>query len=237
MAIIHPGILEVRAPALNFFVLRDERGLYIVDGGFVGGIRLLQKTLRLHGWQREPICGIIVTHGHLDHILNVRYLAETHQAWIAAPKLDADHYAGRPKYHGQSRVTGWLEAIGRVALAYRKFTPERWLKDGDQLNIFSGMKVVHLPGHTAGHVGFWIEEARLLLTGDLFVSYTGSARLPLGIFNADSDQNLRSIGKALALKPDGVLPNHGSHASPQEHLRRMTELYQRHRHRVEADHS
>ena len=227
MPIVHPGILEVCAPALNFFVLRDDKGLYVIDGGFIGGWRLLQNALRKEGWQDEPVRGILVTHGHLDHILNVAHLAKAYGSWIAAPRLDADHYAGRPKYVGKSRVTGWLEAIGRVALVYHKFEPDRWLDDGDLLDISSGIQAVHLPGHTAGHMGFWWEEQRILFTGDLFVSYRSRAQLPLDIFNNDSQQNARSIEKALAIKPRGVLPNHGSVAPPEEHLRRLERLHDR----------
>ncbi|MEW4562126.1 MBL fold metallo-hydrolase [Bremerella sp. JC770] len=227
MPIVHPGILEVRAPALNFFVLRDEKGLYVLDGGFIGGWRLLQSTLRHEGWQNLPVCGVVVTHGHLDHILNVAHLAKAYGAWVAAPRLDADHYAGRPKYSGSARVTGWLEAVGRATLAYRKFVPDHWLDDGDRLDIASGVQAVHLPGHTRGHMGFWWEEQGLLFTGDLFVSYRDEARLPLGIFNDDSQQNVLSIQTALGLNPRGVLPNHGSLASPEEHLRRLERLNER----------
>ncbi|WP_207398403.1 MBL fold metallo-hydrolase [Bremerella alba] len=186
MPIVHPRILEVRAPALNFFVLRDEKGLYVIDGGFIGGWRLLQNALRREGWQDEPVRGIVVSHGHLDHILNVAHLAKAYGAWIAAPRLDADH-----------------------------------------LDIASGIQAVHLPGHTAGHMGFWWGEEKLLLTGDLFVSYRDEARLPLDIFNLDSQQNVRSIETALALNPRGVLPNHGSLAAPGEHLRRLKRLHKR----------
>lgn len=227
MPIVHPGILEVRAPALNFFVLRDDKGLYVIDGGFIGGWRMLQSALRSEGWQDEPVRGVVITHGHLDHILNVTHLAKAYGAWIAAPRLDADHYAGRPKYSGKSRITGWLEAVGRVVLAYHKFEPDIWLDDGDRLEISSGVQAVHLPGHTRGHMGFLWEEQGVLFTGDLFVSYRDQARLPLNIFNIDSQQNVRSIETALAIKPRGVLPNHGNLAPPEEHLRRLEKLHER----------
>ncbi len=29
-------ILQVRAPGLNFYVLRDSEGLYLIDAGFLG---------------------------------------------------------------------------------------------------------------------------------------------------------------------------------------------------------
>ena len=38
-------ILQVRAPALCFYVLRDSTGLYLIDGGFIGGPYLLARAL------------------------------------------------------------------------------------------------------------------------------------------------------------------------------------------------
>ncbi len=31
-------LLQIRAPALNFYILRDAAGLYLLDAGFIGGV-------------------------------------------------------------------------------------------------------------------------------------------------------------------------------------------------------
>jgi len=216
-------VLQVRAPALNFYVLRDAAGLYLLDAGFIGGRFLLRRALRRRGWDREPIRGIIVTHGHLDHILNVAPLARETGAWIAAPRLDADHYAGRPSYRGWARVTGCLESIGRPVLSFRPFVPDRWLDDGDYIDVWQGLRAVHLPGHTHGHMGFYCERLRLLFSADLFASY-GVARFPPGIFNSAPEQLPESAARALAIDLLGIIPNHCDRVSPEMHLNRFCRL-------------
>lgn len=223
--LIQDDLLQVRSMGVNFYVLRDARGLYVMDGGFLGGHLLLQRALQAHGWDRESIKGIIVTHGHLDHILNVARLAEKNQAWIAAPRLDAPHYQGLPVYQGLARVTGWLESIGRPILGFRPFTPTRLLDDGDFLDIWHGLRVIHLTGHTIGHSGFYCEKRKWLFSADLLASYAMFPHLPPAIFNHDSAMIRTSIRKALDLDLVGILPNHGDRASPSMHLQRLRELH------------
>jgi glyoxylase-like metal-dependent hydrolase (beta-lactamase superfamily II) len=217
-------LLQIRSRGVNFYVLRDSKGLYLIDAGFIGGNHLLHQALGNRGWARERIIGIIVTHGHIDHILNVGKLAEETGAWIAAPRLDAPHYQCCPSYRGWAKVTGFLEAVARPLLGYRKFTPTRLLDDGDILDIWHGLTVIHLPGHTAGHSGFYCQHLKLLFCSDLFASYGLLSHLPPAIFNSHGPDIPMSITKALRLDLTGVLPNHCDASPPEVHLQRLIEI-------------
>ncbi len=83
-----PDLLIVRTFIVQFFILRDGDDLYLIDTGFIGGIRALEKALTARGWHTLPIRGILLTHGHLDHVRNAPALAKKHGAWIAGPEGD-----------------------------------------------------------------------------------------------------------------------------------------------------
>lgn len=224
---MHEDLLQIRNAGVNFYVLRDSKGLTLIDCGFIGACHALRRALKKRGWDRERIVGIIVTHGHLDHILNVGRIAEESGAWIAAPRLDASHYKGCPTYHGAARTTGLLEAIGRPLLGFRKFTPTRLLDHGDSLDIWHGLTVIHLPGHTAGHSGFYCERHKLLFCADLFASYEHFSHLPPSVFNSDGHEIPKSVAKALDLDLIGVLPSHGDRSTPDVHLARLITIHRK----------
>lgn len=208
---------------VTFYVLRRKSSLFLIDTGFVGGVGLLHETLRLAGWESLPIEGILLTHGHLDHVFNADSLVREFGAWIAAPRLDARHCEGTYSYRGISRVCGWMEAAGRRVLPWKPFSVSRWIDDGTEIPE-AGLRAIHLPGHTAGHMGFLDEGTQLLFSADLFASFSGGAEIPPAIFNSFPREIPQSISRALALPLVGILPCHGDGARPKEHLSRLRVL-------------
>lgn len=117
-----------------------------------------------------------------------------------------------------------LEKAGRPLLGFEPFTADRLLDDGDFIDVWHGLRAVHLPGHTAGHMGFFCEKLGLLFCGDLFASYQRFTHLPPRFFNCDQKAMIESLHKAISLEPLGVIPNHSDGASPEIHLARLRKL-------------
>ncbi len=219
-----PDLLIVRTFIVQFFVLRDGEGLYLVDTGFIGGQRALHAALVARGWDKLPIRGILLTHGHLDHVRNAPALAAQHAAWIAGPEGDLEHYEGRARYTGLGPVAGVAEWVGRRLLRQPSFKPNRLLNEGDELSIWGGLRVVALPGHTHGHCGYYSAKHRLLFSGDLFATFGFGPQIAPAYLNQDNAEARRSIHRALALPLDGVLPCHADGAPPERQLEYLRKL-------------
>lgn len=217
-------LLEVRSVGVSFYVIRASDELFLIDTGFIGSVRRLNDELARRGWDALPIRGILLTHGHLDHILNAARFARRDGAWIAAPTMDAEYYLGRSPGVRKKRLVDVVEGIGRRVLQFESFLPDRWIEDGETIDIWHGLRAVHLPGHTTGHTGYYCEALGLLFCGDLFSSFGPLSHRPPDFFNADSELAHGSIERALALNLRGALPHHCVRASPREHLEQLRRL-------------
>ena len=218
------NLLIVRTWIVQFFVLRDEDDLYLIDTGFIGGRKALSRALKQRGWDHLPVRGILLTHGHLDHVRHAPELAKKHGAWIAGPERDLEHYENRARYTGLGRVAGIAEWIGRRLLRQPSFRPDRLLNDGEELPIWGGLRVVALPGHTHGHCGYYSATHRLLFSGDLFATFGFGPQIAPAYLNQDNAEARRSIHRALDLSLYGVLPCHADKAPPERQLEYLKEL-------------
>lgn len=143
------------------------------------------------------ISGILLTHGHFDHIWGTKSLRELSGAKIYA--LDAQEKLCEDDGLNVSRQAG------------RPYTvvPDVYVRDGEELSIAGiAFKVIATPGHTADSCCYYFEEAGFLVCGDtIFLESVGRTDLPTG-----SGSTLdRSIRERIFTLPDSVqlYPGHG----------------------------
>lgn len=181
--------------AVNSFILacKSSRQGIVVDAGG-DGAKIIAAVERLG----VEIGLILSTHGHFDHIGANRELVQ--------------HFGARYMIHGAD--VPMLERAADVARAYgmrgeNSPQPDELLVDGQEISFGSHcLKILHTPGHTQGGCCFYLEEEKLILTGDtLFADSIGRTDLPGG----SHEQLLESITAKLFTLPDDVTawPGHG----------------------------
>jgi glyoxylase-like metal-dependent hydrolase (beta-lactamase superfamily II) len=166
----------------------------IVDpGGDVARIRAAIGELEVTAER------ILLTHGHIDHAGGAAELAAALSIPIEGPdERDAFLLASLA---AQGQRFGIADA--------RDVIPTRWLVEGETVNVGDlTFNVVHVPGHTPGHLVFVNAPSRFALVGDtLFQGSVGRTDFPYG----SHDQLISGIKtKLLPLGDDvTILPGHG----------------------------
>lgn len=130
---------------------------------------------------RERVRWVLVTHHHLDHSSGVARLVRETGAEVVA--------LGAPK---------------GVEVAY---TPDHRPTDGEIIEGTEwGLEVLHTPGHASDHLSFFLEEERVLFTGDCVLSGSTSVINPP---DGDLAAYMTSLERIRKRRLARICPGHG----------------------------
>ena len=140
-------------------------------------------------------CGILLTHGHFDHIGVAEQLRERFGIKIYAMEQEKEI----------------LETSANLAEMIRQnfvLKVDEYLKDSQILNLAGcEFKVIHTPGHTIGSCCYYVEKENVLFSGDtMFCNSHGRTDFPTG----SAASIICSITEKLLALPDEtkVYPGH-----------------------------
>ncbi|MBR5096417.1 MAG: MBL fold metallo-hydrolase [Treponema sp.] len=227
------GPLEV-----NTFILPlAGRAVLLVDPAgceFSGDEKKLAQVLDEHDC--APV-GILLTHGHFDHVCGLKALRSSF------PNLPIAIHVADQKYLGADSKDTHQKSLELVGMDDDVFVNDLTdmppadilLKDGDSLdtvfktediisaftgdevpdvegvaNALSHWRVIHTPGHTEGSVCFYNEAGKVLISGDtVFYQSYGRTDLPGG----NEEQMQKSLSNIFETLPSDVLvyPGHGAY--------------------------
>ncbi len=170
----------------------------VIDPG--GELSRLTVAAQQRGLQLKAIW---LTHAHIDHAGGTGQLAREQGLPIVGPH-EGDQF--------------WIDGLAQQSAMFgfppaEPFTPDRWLHDGDTVQIgHETLTVRHCPGHTPGHVVFHSASARRVFVGDvLFAGGIGRTDFPGG----NHQQLLDAIRTRLWPMGDETvfIPGHGPESS------------------------
>jgi glyoxylase-like metal-dependent hydrolase (beta-lactamase superfamily II) len=137
-----------------------------VDPG--GDIEILLESAKQNNLIPEKI---LLTHAHIDHAGGAYELSRILNLKIEGPHTDDQFLIDTIEEQGQM-----------MGIPAKKFVPDVWFDDGDQVNVGNLTLDIYLcPGHTPGHVIFVHKDSKFAIVGDvLFRGSIGRTDLPGG---------------------------------------------------------
>ena len=226
---VAPGIHRIESPLgarfMAQYVLAGEARTLLVDTGMPDTpAGVLRPYLDSVGLGLEALDDVLVTHADNDHVGGNRALRDLHPgARFACHELDrrwvewndalvAENYLWHEPYGFDEPDEAGREALR--ASCGGDAPIDTGLRGGETIRLGDGwrVEVLHLPGHTFGHLGIWDPRSRAAIVIDAVLErgiYTsdGSALLiPPRIYDLDAYR--ATIRRVRALEPDLLLTAH-----------------------------
>ncbi|MGE5627961.1 MAG: MBL fold metallo-hydrolase [Solirubrobacterales bacterium] len=167
-----------RATKIYPVLIWDNKDVILVDTGFPGQTELFREAVEKAGQTFEKISKIIITHQDIDHIgsladivnkLNGNVEVIAHE--IEKPYITGEKTPIKLAQLEQNKDSlpedkkGFYEVL-KAGFAKAKSNVNRTVIDGDVIPYCGGIKVIHTPGHTPGHISFYHRNSKTLIAGD-----------------------------------------------------------------------
>ena len=231
---VAPGIemLELSAVMMNGpgslypTLFWDRKEAVLVDAGLPGMLPQLLEAIKQAGVPQEKLNRIIITHHDLDHIgsLNELQKALTQRVEVLAHAAEAPYIQGervpikmspemRPRMEAMMKDMPEEQRLGMMAMmaSIRKqnLKVDRRLGDGEELPYCGGIRIIHTPGHTPGHICLYHTASRTLIAGDALFVEDGKLAPAPSFINADNNLAMESIKKLAGFDITNVVSYHG----------------------------
>jgi hydroxyacylglutathione hydrolase len=201
-------------PLLSDVYMFDAFPANVFNVYFMGDVVLDAATRYASSRIFRQLQGLVIeghalTHAHPDHQGASHVLCDALHIpfWVGA--ADADAAESGDLSHVMA--DGPMGAIARNLFGGHGHPVARRLKEGD---LVGGFTVIETPGPSPGHVSYFRESDRVLMAGDVVFNlnpYTGNEglQLPPDQLTMNPAQNLASVRKLAALRPEFVCFGHG----------------------------
>ena len=193
---------------VNTFVLVDDDGqVTLVDAGTKRAPKAVMSGLTHIGVGPSDVTRIIVTHAHPDHVGGLAAMRGRTGATVTVHERDAAYVR-----EGTGPVLDRSTLGGRLMRRTRGSAPtpvEEQLVDGQLLDVAGGLRVLHTPGHSPGHVSLLHEPSRVLITGDSIWNMRGRMTWSVPMFCTDAALSRRTAEVLGELDYDIAAFTHG----------------------------
>ena len=178
----------------NCYLLKEDGHVLIIDPA--------SSTNRIMSFleENEEVDGILLTHGHFDHIMGVNSINKDFNAKVLVHKDDKQII---------DESDDFMMSVGLEPFEHPVI--DEYIDESTEIKIGNTpIKVIHLPGHTQGGVGYLIEDK--LFSGDtVFLESIGRTDLVGGNYQ----QLVSSIKEKVFALPDKttIYTGHGTNTT------------------------
>ena len=210
---------------------------YLVDCGYEETFEEFTDALRKLGVSVDDLYAILISHDDIDHLGALKLFKDKNpDAVVLCSEIEEPSVAGRIKSERLEQAErsleflpeehkGWAVQFIEQLKNIQRVDVDETLKNHD--SIEDEIEVIYTPGHTKGHISFYIKSEATVIANDALVIEEDDFNIANPAFTLDMDQAIKSVELIKAINPRKIICYHGGIATTNilEGLRKLVSKY------------
>lgn len=218
---ISAEVMGERAIIYPTVICEGSNDITLIDAGYPGQIQELRRRFENEGLVLNDIQRIVISHQDIDHIGGVSIIVEenTSAVEVLCHEMEKTYIDGSEIPVKLAQLESTLDFLpdnmkmiyGKLKSSFHdcKVDIDTTLVHNQKLTFGRGIRIIHTPGHTPGHICLYLEESKILVAGDILTIKDGElAKLDANI-NYDNELNNKSIRQLLDYDIEALICYHG----------------------------
>jgi glyoxylase-like metal-dependent hydrolase (beta-lactamase superfamily II) len=220
---VDDGVHFVRTALANWVLLTDGDEVGLIDCGYPGHLEQVRRSIRQVLGRDVPVGTVLVTHAHADHIGTAARLVATDGTRVLCAPAEVAGVRREEKYqvdiadvarHPRPVVLRWVVQAIRAGGLKDVAVPTPHTIDGPLVVAGHRVEPLDVPGHTPGHLAFWLPDAHALVSGDALItghpiSRRQGPQMLHPMYHQDLALNTASLDRLATVPARVLLPGHG----------------------------
>lgn len=230
---------EINGQVIELYptVLLGMQEVILIDTGYEETYKEFTHQLNKFNIHIKDLTKILISHDDIDHIGALSLFQEENPAVeILCPEKEIDSITGKIK---SERLIQAENSLNEIPEEHQKWVLDfisklQNIKHVDIQQTFRNNEIIHddlvvipTPGHTKGHVSFYIPSKKTLIANDALVIENGELEIANPQFTLDLKLALKSIETIKELELNKIICYHGGimKTNIQSNLEKLTSKY------------
>lgn len=204
-------------------LIKVNNRYYLIDCGYEETFGEFTDELRKIGVSVDDLYAILISHDDIDHLGAIKlFKIKNPKVMVCCSEIEEPSVAGKIKSERLEQAErsleflpeehkGWAFQFIEQLKNIKRVDVQTKLKNHDKIE--EEIEVIHTPGHTKGHISFYIRSEATLIANDALVIEGDNFNIANPAFTLDIDQAIKSVGLIKELKPQKIICYHGGIAT------------------------
>lgn len=202
-------------------VLTDDKNMILIDCGYTGFFPALKQAMEENNLSCKDLTHVLITHQDHDHMGALSELKREYPyIQVIAGKEEAPYISGRLKSlrleQAEAMQAELPEEQKPFGLAFcnilknvQPVTVDMEVGDGDIFDWCGGCTIIGTPGHTPGHISIFVNQKKVMITGDAAALDHGRLVIANPQYTLDIKEAEASLQKIMTYGAKEIICYHG----------------------------